>query len=229
MEHPKILVIEDEQRLAGILKNWFETEGFTVDIALDGYLGKRMIEKSSYSLIILDINIPLINGYDLCREIRGSNNDVPILMLTALSTMDNMVAGFEAGADDYLPKPFDFRELLVRVNALLKRTGWVKKNEILGIADLVMDLREKTVTRSGNRIDLTVREFALLKLFLMNRDKLLSRTYIIEEVWGIDFDPGSNVIDVYINYLRKKIDRNYSPRLIHTKFGFGFYCSEKEI
>lgn len=229
MDQIKILIIEDEQRLAGVLKKQFERERFMAEVAYDGYVGKQMIDANTYHLIILDINIPLINGYDLCKEIRSSNKEIPIIMLTALSSPDNKVTGFEAGADDYVLKPFDFRELLARVNVFLRRSDRSTGTEKLFIADLEMDLKAMTVNRSGQRIDLTAKEFALLKMFISNQGKILSREFIIEKVWGIDFDPGTNVIDVYVNYLRKKVDKNFSPKLIHTKFGFGFYCDENEI
>lgn len=229
MDNISLLIVEDEQRLAEILKKQFENSGFSVEIAADGYSGKQMVEAKPYSLVILDINLPLINGYDLCKEIRKINSDLPIIMLTALGTSDNKLSGFDAGADDYVTKPFDFRELLARVNVFLRRTDQPVKNEKFIINDLVLDLNTKTVTRGQKKIDLTAKEFLLLETFMKNRDKLLSREFIIEQVWGIDFDPGTNVIDVYVNYLRKKIDRNYEPKLIHTKFGFGFYCSENEL
>jgi len=229
MEKVHIIIIEDEQRLARVIKKQFELEGFKVDIANDGYVGKQMIETNTYSLIILDINIPVINGYDLCKEIRKSNKEIPIIMLTALGAPDNKVTGFDAGADDYVLKPFDFRELIARVNVFLRRSDKTPKTERLSIADLEMDLNTRTVTRSLKKIDLTAKEYALLNMFLSNQGKILSRDFIIDKVWGIDFDPGTNVIDVYVNYLRKKIDKDFYPKLIHTKFGFGFYCNEKEI
>ncbi|NCA77894.1 MAG: response regulator transcription factor [Alphaproteobacteria bacterium] len=229
MEQSVILIVEDEQRLAEILKKQFESEGFTIELAYDGYIGKQMIERTQYNLIILDINIPLINGYDLCKEIRKSNQDVPIIMLTALGTPENKITGFDVGADDYVLKPFEFRELLARVNVFLRRTDTTPKQEKLILADLIMDTSTMTVTRVGKKIDLTAKEYALLKLFLTNKGKILPREQIIEKVWGIDFDPGTNIIDVYVNYLRKKIDKDYTQKLIHTKFGFGFYCNETEI
>lgn len=225
-----ILIIEDEQRLADILKKQFEESGFNAEIAYDGYVGKKLVEKNTYNLIILDINLPLLNGYDLCKEIRQTNIKIPILMLTAFGTPDNKMAGFDAGADDYIVKPFDFRELLARVNVFLRRSDTnVTLPVKLHLADLEMDLSTKTVTRAHKKIDLTAKESLLLETFLKNQDKLLTREFIIEQVWGIDFDPSTNIIDVYVNYLRKKIDRDFEPKLIHTKFGFGFYCSEKEI
>jgi DNA-binding response OmpR family regulator len=226
----KILIVEDELRLAEILKKQLEESGFIADTANDGYIGKQMIGKNSYNLIILDINLPLINGYDLCREIRTTNKDVPIIMLTAFGTPENKISGFEYGADDYVVKPFDFRELLARINVFLRRTEPGKPDtDKLKLADLEMDMKTKTVVRAGKKIDLTAKESLLLETFLRNPHKLLTREFIIEKVWGIDFDPSTNIIDVYVNYLRKKIDRDFETKLIHTKFGFGFYCSDKEI
>jgi two-component system copper resistance phosphate regulon response regulator CusR len=230
MENINILIVEDEQRLAEILKKQFEDSGFNAEVAYDGYVGKQLVEKNVYSLIILDISLPLLNGYDLCKEIRKTNSIIPIIMLTAFGTTDNKISGFDVGADDYVVKPFDFRELLARVNVFLRRAdSSVMKYEKLGISDLEMDLGTKTVTRAQKRIDLTAKESLLLETFLKNKDKLLTREFIIEQVWGIDFDPSTNIIDVYVNYLRKKIDKDFEPKLIHTKFGFGFYCSTKEI
>jgi len=224
-----ILVIEDEQRLAEVLKKHLEDAGYHVDIASDGYLGKFKLEQKVYNLIILDINLPLINGYDLCKEIRKTNSYIPIIMLTAYGTSDSKIAGFDAGADDYVVKPYDSRELLARISVFLRRSDIKEISEKLYIADLEMDLKTKTVTRDNKLIDLTAKEFLLLETFLKNKEKLLSREFIIEQVWGLDFDPSTNIIDVYVNYLRKKIDKDFVPKLIHTKFGFGFYCSEKEI
>ena len=229
MDKTKILIVEDEQRLAGLLKKQLDEEGFTSDVAYDGYVGKYLFEQNDYNLIILDINLPLVNGYELCKEIRTTNLKIPIIMLTAMGTPDNKLIGFDSGADDYIVKPFDFRELLARINVFLRRTDNLITNDKLRIADLEMDLYTKSVTRAGNRIDLTAKEFDLLETFLRNEGKLLTREYIIEHVWGIDFDPNTNIIDVYINYLRKKIDREFEPKLIHTKFGFGFYISENDL
>jgi DNA-binding response OmpR family regulator len=189
-----------------------------------------LVEKNKYNLIILDINLPLINGYDLCKEIRKTNSNIPIIMLTAFGTPENKIAGFDAGADDYVVKPFDFRELLARVNVFIRRSDSnIVSHEKIRIADLEMDLKSKTVIRADKKIELTAKESFLLETFMKNRDKLLTREFIIEQVWGIDFDPSTNIIDVYVNYLRKKIDKDFHPKLIHTKFGFGFYCSDKEL
>ena len=225
-----ILLVEDEKRLAEILQKQLQESGFWVDLANDGYVGKRMAEQTDYELIILDINLPLLNGYELCKEIRKKNSNVPVIMLTALGTPENKLIGFEAGADDYVLKPFDFRELLARINVFLKRANpTVSKPSKLQIADLELDIDTKTVIRAGKKIELTSKEFALMETFLLNKGKLLTREYIIEKVWGIDFDTSTNIIDVYVNYLRKKVDAGFEPKLIHTKYGFGFYCCEKEL
>lgn len=230
MVETHILIVEDEIRLAEIIQKQLQESGFKADVANDGYVGKRMIESTEYDLVVLDINLPLMNGYELCKEIRKKNNKTPIIMLTALGTSENKLIGFEAGADDYVLKPFDFRELLARINVFLKRKNVVvQESRKLSIADFEMDLDRKTATRAGIKIDLTSKEFALMETFLLNKDKLLSREFIIEKVWDLDFETGTNIIDVYVNYLRKKIDKNFEPKIIHTKFGFGFYCSEKEL
>lgn len=230
MNRSRILIVEDEQRVAELLKKQLDELGFETDISLDGYVGKQLLENNRYNLIILDINLPLINGYDLCKEIRKTDKNIPIIMLTAFGTPDNKLAGFDAGADDYVLKPFDFRELLARINVFIRRSDSnLDSLEKITVADLEMNLRSKTVIRGNKRIDLTAKESLLLETFLKNKDKLLTREFITEQVWGIDFDPNTNIIDVYVNYLRKKIDKDFSPKLIHTKFGFGFYCSDREI
>lgn len=225
-----ILIVEDEHRLAEILQKQFTESGFTADIATDGYVGKKKAEQNIYDLIILDINLPLLNGYELCQEIRKTNTKVPIIMLTAMGTYDNKLIGFDAGADDYVLKPFDFRELLARVNVFIKRSNIsMPESRKLSIADFEMNLDTKTAARGGKKIELTVKEFALMEILLKNKNKLLTRDYIIEKVWNIDFETGTNIIDVYVNYLRKKVDKDFEPKIIHTKFGFGFYCSESEL
>jgi len=226
----KILIVEDEQRLADILCKQFADAGFEVSVAGDGYTGKMMAENNNFDIIILDINLPLMNGYELCHEIRKNNSNVPIIMLTALGTADNKLTGFNAGADDYVLKPFDFRELLARVNVFIKRSGVKNRpDNKLVVADFELNLDTKTARRGDKKIELTQKEFALMETLMTHKNKLLSRDYIIEKVWNLDFETGTNIIDVYVNYLRKKIDKDFEPKIIHTKFGFGFYCSEKEL
>jgi len=229
MEEIKILVVEDEPKVAGLVKKGLEEHGFEVDIAYDGLMGLKMFQQTIYQLLIIDINLPVMNGFDLCKEIRTENNRVPILMLTALSGTDNKVMGFESGADDYLVKPFEFRELVARIKALLRRTEReVFTSRILEIADLQMDTDAKIVKRGNDIIELTAKEFALLEYFLVNQGRVVSRVDIAEKIWDINFDTGTNVIDVYVNFLRKKIDKNYNPKLIHTVIGMGYVLREGE-
>jgi two-component system copper resistance phosphate regulon response regulator CusR len=227
MENPHILIIEDERRVASFIKKGLEEDGFQVEIAYDGLIGKKMALASRYDLIILDINLPQVNGYEVCKEIRNHNASIPIIMLTALGTMEDKLAGFDSGSDDYIVKPFEFKELLARVRVFLKRSGsGMQSNNILKMADLVMDLDAKTVTRSGEPIELTAKEFQLLEFFLRSKNKVLSRAEIAEKVWEITFDSGTNIIDVYVSFLRNKIDKRFSPKLIHTQVGMGYIMKE---
>ena len=225
----KILIVEDEIKLAMSLKRGLEEYGFQTSVALDGAAARKAVEFSEVNLIIMDVNLPDMNGYDLCRDIRARHGQVPIIMLTALGTIENKLSGFDAGADDYVLKPFEFSELLARIQVNRKRSLQPYNPEgssQLTIADLVLDLREKTVSRAGQSINVTPREFALLEYFLRNPGMVLSRSEIAENVWDIPFDSGTNLIDVYINSLRKKIDKDFTTRLIHTRKGIGFMMKE---
>lgn len=218
----KILLVEDEPKVAAFIKRGMEEQQYEVDIAYDGYTGKQMALSNSYDIMILDVNLPHINGIELCRIIRQEYANVPILMLTALGTTENKITGLDAGADDYLVKPFEFKELLARVRALARRGTASGNGKIYKIADLELDANTKVVKRAGNIIDLTAKEYSLLEYMLKNKGKVISRVEIAEKVWDINFDTGTNVIDVYINFLRKKIDKDYSPKLIHTLVGMGY-------
>jgi two-component system copper resistance phosphate regulon response regulator CusR len=219
----KLLLIEDEPKTVQSLKQGLEENGYEVDIAYDGLIGKQLAKKGSYQLIISDIIIPGINGIELCRELRHSGDETPILMLTALGSTDDKVTGLDAGADDYLVKPFEFKELLARVRALTKRGSAISQTaQILRFADLEVSMDAKTVHRSGNKINLTAREFNLLVYLIRNQGRVVSKVEIAEQVWDIGFDTGTNVIEVYVNYLRKKIDKDYPVKLIHTQFGMGY-------
>ena len=219
----KLLLIEDEPKTVQSLKQGLEEDGYEVDIAYDGLIGKQLAKNNTYQLIISDIIIPGINGIELCREIRSWGDDTPILMLTALGTTDDKVTGLDAGADDYLVKPFEFKELLARVRALTKRgSGILHTAQLLRFADLEVSLDAKTVHRSGNKINLTAREFNLLVYLIRNQGRVVSKVEIAEQVWDIGFDTGTNIIEVYVNYLRKKIDKDYPVKLIHTQFGMGY-------
>lgn len=230
MKDIRILVIEDEPKVANAIQQGLEENLFKADVAYDGLMGKKLALSEKYQLIILDLNLPHLNGYEVCREIRLHNNRVPIIMLTALGALEDKIQAFDTGADDYLVKPFDFRELLARVNVFLKRSAnaqAVSQQQSLRIADLEVDDQSKTVTRSGKKIDLTAKEFALLVYLLRNKGRVVSRADIAEKIWDITFDTGTNVIDVYVNFLRKKIDKNFEPKLIHTRQGMGYVLKEE--
>ncbi|SFH02394.1 response regulator transcription factor [Pontibacter chinhatensis] len=224
----KILLIEDEPKVASFIKKGLEEQNYEVDQAYDGSLGIRLALQNEYDLIILDIILPHMNGLDVCREIRRHNSTVSILMLTALGTTDDKITGLDAGADDYLTKPFEFKELLARIRAVSRRSSDNNTGERLSIADLELDVTRKTVTRAGKPISLTAREFTLLHYLLRNKGRVVSRVDITEQVWETSFDTGSNVIDVYINFLRKKIDKGHSSRLIHTLVGMGYVLKEQD-
>lgn len=228
MDEIKILLVEDEKKIAAALKTGMEEQGFYVIVAYDGALGEKLFNNYSFDLVILDINLPDINGYALSRMIRQKNRDIPILMLTALGTVDDKVEGFEAGADDYLVKPFAFKELLARIKSLLRRKiNGLPAGNILRLADLEINLDSKEVVRSGNRIFLTAKEFQLLEYLVKNKNKVVSRADIANQVWDMGFDTGTNVIDVYINFLRKKVDKDYPVKLIHTQIGMGYIMKEE--
>jgi two-component system copper resistance phosphate regulon response regulator CusR len=221
----KVLLVEDEQAVAGFIKKGFESEGFVIDVAYDGKTAQMFFLKSSYEAIILDVNLPVINGFELCKLFKQQNKQVPVIMLTAFDSIDDKTTGFESGADDYLVKPFEFKELLLRIKALTRRSSKEEKT-VLSLADLELDIAAKTVSRSGKRIDLTAREFTLLEYLLVNKGRVISRVDIAEKVWDLNFDTNTNVIDVYINYLRKKIDKDFTPKLLHTVVGMGYVLRE---
>ena len=224
-----ILIIEDEPRVANLLMNGLEENGYQVMVAYDGLMGLRLFQAHSFDLVISDIVLPKMNGFELCKEIRKVNSCIPILMLTALGATDDKLDGFDAGADDYMVKPFDFRELNARIKVLLKRGNSDKQDlpHELSYADLRIDLQGKNVERNGISIKLSPKEYNLLLYMVENAERVLSRIEIAEKVWNTHFDTGTNFIDVYINYLRKKIDRNFEPKLIHTKAGMGFILTDK--
>lgn len=220
MESAKILIVEDEPKVAAFIKKGLDEHGFTTEIAYDGIIGKAMALGNAYQLIILDLNLPHINGFQLCKIIREINSKVPILMLTALSGIDEKTQGFEAGADDYLLKPFEVRELILRIKALLKRSNdSLPVTSILKVANLELNTIEKTISREGKHINLRAREYKLLEYMIINKDKVLSREEITENVWGLKFNTGTNIVDVFINFLRKKMDNDFEPKLIHTRIG----------
>jgi two-component system copper resistance phosphate regulon response regulator CusR len=217
----KILLIEDEQRVASFIRKGLEEYNIQVAQAFDGVTGLNIALADSFDVIILDIVMPGMNGLELCRKLRDEHGDqTPLLMLTALGTTDDIVQGLTIGADDYLTKPFKFSELLARVYALARRKTVV--NRVLTVDDLKMDTKAMEVTRGGKKIELTAREFRLLEYLLLNKNQVVSRTYILENVWDINHDLGTNVVEVYINYLRKKIDHDFPVPLIKTVVGMGY-------
>lgn len=225
----RILVVEDENRVADLLKIGLEENGYQVLVAYDGEMGLRLFQVDSFQLVISDIILPKLNGFELCREIRKTDDRIPILMLTALGTADDKLEGFDVGADDYMVKPFDFRELLARVKVLLKRRNVSNTNVVkeISYADLYINLERQEVTRNGMPIKLSPKEYNLLVYLVENAEKVVSRIEIAEKVWNTHFDTGTNFIDVYINYLRKKMDKNFDVKLIHTKPGVGFILTDK--
>jgi len=219
----KILIVEDEPNLLSVIRKGFVEKGHDASGALDGTTALAMIEEHSFDAIILDIMLPDFNGLEICRRLRAMQNFVPILLLTALGSTENIVTGLNTGADDYLSKPFRFAELEARVNAMVRRSSQEHKTaEVITIDDLEVDFRTKSVKRDGNAIQLTAKEFLLLGYLVKNSGTILSRDLILDNVWDINFDMNTNVVDVYINYLRKKIDKPYSDKLIHTIKGLGY-------
>lgn len=216
-----ILLVEDEPKTLQYIKKGLEENAYRVDTAEDGRTGKHLALRNHYNLIITDVIMPGLDGRALCSELRDANIQTPILMLTALGTTSEIVAGLDSGADDYLSKPFEFNELLARIRSLTKRQRIAEEKQ-LGIADLLMDVDKKTVKRAGKQIDLTAKEFALLEYFLRNQEKVIPRSELAKNVWNLDFDTGTNMVEVYVNYLRKKIDRDFEKKLIHTQFGMGY-------
>jgi heavy metal response regulator len=217
----RILVVEDEKKVASFIRQGLGEEGYAVDVALNGEEGLAMARDGVHDLIILDIGLPKMNGLQVLQEIRRRKVTTPVLLLTVRATIEDKVLGLDAGADDYLTKPFAFQELVARVRALLRRRT-EGGPAVLQFADLTLDPARHTAFRGSQKIDLTAKEFALLDYFMRNPGRVLTRTMIIEHVWDYDFDTGTNVVDVYVNYLRKKIDSDREPKLIHTIRGVGY-------
>ena len=217
----RILIVEDEKKVAAFIKKGLEEETYAVDIATDGEEGFHLGEQNQYDLIILDLMLPKINGLDILSGLRSQNIETPILLLTAKDSVEDKVEGLNQGADDYLTKPFAFSELLARIRVLLRR-GKSESKTTLEIADLSLNLVSHKVSRGNEEIELTGKEYSLLEYFMRNQEKVLTRTMIAEHVWDYNFDTFTNVIDVYVNHLRKKIDKNFSTKLLHTLRGVGY-------
>jgi two-component system copper resistance phosphate regulon response regulator CusR len=225
----EILIIEDEPKVANSIKQGFEENGFEATVAFDGKIGLKLALTGSYQLIILDLNLPYINGFEICKEIRANKIQTPIIMLTALGDIEDKMQAFGLGADDYVVKPFNFRELLARVRVFLKRSSLEENDQhtqVLKIADLEINTDMKSVHRNSIPINLTAKEYTLLEYMVRNKGRVLSKVEIAEKVWDLAFDTGTNVIEVYINFLRKKIDKEADRKLIYNKPGLGYYIKE---
>ncbi|MFO7577218.1 MAG: response regulator transcription factor [Pelovirga sp.] len=221
----RILVVEDEKKVASFIKRGLEEEDFTVDVAHDGEEGVRMAHSGTYDLILMDLMLPKKDGLSAIRELRAKNNQTPVLCLTAKDAVEDIVAGLDTGSDDYLTKPFAFAELVSRAKALIRR-GSQDRGAELHFADIRLDPVGHKVWRKNQEIDLTSKEYALLEYFMRNPNQALTRTMIAEHVWDYTFDSFTNIIDVYVNYLRKKIDRDFDQKLIHTVRGVGYILKE---
>lgn len=223
----KVLLVEDDPKISSFVKIGLESNDCQVDIAYDSTIGEKLAYSKKHDVIILDVVIPGISGFDLCRNIRNKSILTPILMLTSLDSLDDKLTGFESGADDYLVKPFSFQELFARLKALNRRNKEAIVNPVLKLLDLELDSITRKVIRNGKEINLTATEYKILELLLSNKGKVFDRVVIAEKIWGFSFNSGTNVIDVHISSLRKKIDKDFSPRLIHTRKGFGYVLSEE--
>lgn len=223
----KILIIEDEKKAAHALKVGLCEHNYNVQVVKDGYSGWDIFNNNSFDLVLLDVNLPYLNGFEVCTKIRAKTRQTPVIMITTLVTLEDKIKGYHAGADDYITKPFEFKELLMKINVLLKRSMEpATERNILQAADLIMDLNTKEVTRGNTSIQLTKKEFQLLQYFLQHKEKIISRQDIALNVWGIDFDTNTNIVDVYVNYLRNKIDKQFENKLIQTYAGRGYILKE---
>ncbi len=217
----KVLIIEDERKISSFIKNGLKAEGFVVDVAFDGESGLEMALNGEFDSIILDVMLPKIDGIAVCKKLRSSNIKTPIIMLTARDSVDDKILGLNSGADDYLTKPFSFEELLARINALTRRSSG-QKGSILKVSDITLDPEAFVVERSDKKINLSATEFRLLKYLMENSKRVVSKTMILEHVWGYDFSPESNIVDVYIKYLRDKLDKGFKKSSIETVRGIGY-------
>jgi len=228
MDERNILIVEDEVRIADILRVGLTENGYDVEVAYDGRLGCKLFQSRPFNLVVLDINLPIYSGYELCKLIRSNNQNIPIIMLTALSSLEDKIEGYDAGADDYVIKPFEFRELLMKIRVLLRRSGneRIPVGNMLKVADLQLNLDTKEVRRDGHVINLTAKEFQLLEFLIRNKNRVVSRADIALNVWEIDFDTNTNIIDVYINYVRNKVDKPFERKLIQTLVGMGYILKD---
>lgn len=222
----RILVVEDEATLNKNISDALISENFRVESAFDGLLAERFLKKESFDCVIMDINLPIKNGYDLCKEFRKYNTQTPVLMLTAFDELEDKIKGFDSGADDYLTKPFFMKELVLRVNSLIKRSRNQKSNptgEIIQVGDITINLNNKRVTLQNKEISLTPREYQILVKLSENIGEIISKKELVKEIWGTSIDINTNTIEVYINFLRNKIDKPFDRNFIRTKVGYGYY------
>jgi two-component system copper resistance phosphate regulon response regulator CusR len=224
----KLLLVEDDPRISSFVKIGLENNGFLVEVAYDSPVAEVMALSRKYDIMILDVVIPGISGFDLCKNIRNNNILTPILFLTSLDSLDDKLEGFNSGADDYLVKPFSFQELLARIKALNRRNREQMVKPVLKIADLEIDSISRKVIRNGREISLPATEYKILELLLENQEQVFDRSSIAEKIWGFSFNSGTNIIDVHINSIRKKIDKGFDIKLLHTKKGFGYVLTDKE-
>ena len=224
----KLLLVEDDPKISSFIKIGLESNDFIVDVAYDSPIAERLVLSRKYDVIILDVVIPGISGFDLCKNIRKNNIMTPVIMLTSLDSLEDKLTGFNSGADDYLVKPFSYQELLARIKALGRRNGDEQVKRVLKIADVEVDTDSHKVKRAGKYINLTATEYKILELLIENREKVFDRVHIAEKIWGFSFNSGTNIIDVHINSIRKKIDKDFATKLIHTRKGFGYVLSEEE-
>lgn len=226
----RILLAEDEPKLSQVIQDELTRLNYQTDVAYDGQIAEKLFKQHTYSLVLLDIHLPYKNGLALCREFREINGKIPIIMLTALGELQDKIDAFNLGADDYIVKPFHFDELFARIKVFLKRADASgDTGEKIVVADMEIDMENKTVSRGGKIINLTAKEFALLVLLSRNKGKVISKVDILEKVWDLSFDTGTNTIEVYISFLRNKLDKPFETKLIHTKPGFGYYVKETVI
>lgn len=223
----RILLAEDEPKLGQVIQDELNRQGYVTDVAYDGLVAEKLFKQHNYALILLDVNLPYKNGLALCKEFREAKKNIPIIMLTALGEIQDKMDAFNLGADDYIVKPFHFNELFARIKVFLKRTDLANEiGEKISVADLEINLLEKTVTKANQLINLTAKEFALITLLARSKGKIISKQEILEKVWGLSFDTGTNTIEVYISFLRNKLDKPFAKKLIHTKPGFGYFLKE---
>jgi DNA-binding response OmpR family regulator len=219
----RILLIEDEPKLGKVILEELRGQGYQVDLAADGLIAESFFKQNNYSLVLMDVNIPHKSGFELCKEFRSLKKSIPIIMLSAMGEINDKMEAFKLGADDYMVKPFHFDELFARLKVFLKRADLKDEDVKIVVDDLEIDFRNKTAVRSGVTVNLTAKEFTLLVLLARNRGKVISKQEILEKVWDLSFDTGTNTIEVYISFLRNKLDKPFETKLIHTKPGFGYY------